>query len=80
MTDQQRKVLEHELLETIIDSLERGEIDLHDLSPIASYILKHIDHLQTNDDRDHFLRALTYEWPIFKHNVKKESHERSYAN
>ena len=64
-TEEQKKALEHKLVESIIVGLEDEKIDIHDLHPIADSILEKIDHLKTTEEVEGFIKHLSGKWNIF---------------
>lgn len=59
------KVIEQEVVDTLVASLDKEAISEQELPTIADYVLTHIDNLKTKDEIMPFLRQLSEKWRIF---------------
>lgn len=66
VTDEQRKELEKNIVESVIRALEKNELSQDQLSPIGSFVLERIDSITDNNALVAFLSDLSSRWPIFK--------------
>lgn len=74
-TEERKKNLENNLVETMLAGLDREEITQEDLPVIATFILDRIDTITSQDDLMQFLRDIAAQWQIFSRILVLESGE-----
>ena len=67
--------VEQRIMETVINSLEKGELTQEQYDQIGDFVLGRIDSINTHHDLIIFLRELTEKWAIFSFVLTIESGE-----
>lgn len=60
-----KKEIEQRLVETVISSLEKGELTTDDYSKVSSLILEKMKTVTTQEQLAQFLKDLSAKYPIF---------------
>lgn len=69
---EQRKKLEHEILEIVVSSLEQNRLTTEEPQQIATFVLDRIDNLKNQEHVVSFLTELATKWPIFSSLLEME--------
>ena len=62
---EEREKLYKELADAMLEALDKGDIEVEDSEKSSTYILEHLDNVQTKDELKGFLKELGSRWPIY---------------
>ncbi len=71
----QIKQAEKDIVESVVISLENGNLKEDDLPEIGKFVLDRVDLLKSHQDLADFLAELSSKWPIFLNIAKIEKGE-----